>query len=355
MKFKKKAVLLFVGFISVLSSAAQNKYQEERVLFDVPDDTIRIGATLSYPEKGREKTAVVLVSGTGKQDRDADMRGQKLFARLADYFSTAGFLVLRMDDRGVGETNGVYEEATTEDFAKDALAAVAYLRKRSDLHIGKIGLLGHSEGGAAIAIAASRSGEVAFLISLAGLASNGLDALIQQNEDLVAQSKAEERDKVRSDEINNLMFATAYHYADSANLEEKLNERYNAWKKRDDAYFKTLGIEFDHFRFPIYSYVNHAITPWYRFFVRYNAQLVLSQVKVPVLALNGDKDAMVSPGNLNNWKDYIEVGGNKEVTTKLLPGVNHLFQVLDAENNPGPISEAIMADIVTWLYTVEKR
>lgn len=300
-------------------------YKQDSVLFYNKDSSIRYGATVTIPLQGKKITAIVLVSGTGKQDRDGTMAGHPVFEQIADYLTRKGFAVLRMDDRGVGQTTGKYEDATTEDFAGDALLALHYLQKYKSINPHKIGLLGHSEGGAAISIAASRSKDVAFLVSIAGLAMNGLDALLAQNETLVDNSALSETDKQRSNEINRLMFITAYQYADSLNMEEKLNETYTNWKKRDDAYFKTLNIQYDHFRFPIYSYVQSAITPWYRYFVRYNAQMVLSHIKAPVLALNGDKDLMVSPENLKNWKNYLTAGGNKNVTTVLLPGLNHLF------------------------------
>ncbi|ANI88030.1 alpha/beta hydrolase [Arachidicoccus ginsenosidimutans] len=326
MKTIKLIGIILCPFIFSISFA-QNAlpYKQDSVLFYNRDSSIRYGATITMPLHGKNFTAIVLVSGTGKQDRDGSMAGHPIFSQIADYLTRKGFAVLRMDDRGVGQTTGKYEDATTEDFANDALVALHYLQKYKNINPHKIGLLGHSEGGAAISIAAAKSKDVAFLISIAGLAMNGLDALIKQNEDLVNHSVLSDTNKVRSNEIDKLMFITAYEYADSANMKDKLNETYDNWKKRDDAYFNTLNVKFDHFRFPVYSYIQSATTPWYRYFIRYNAQLILSHIKVPVLALNGDKDLMVSPDNLKNWENYLSEGGNKNVTTVLLPGLNHLF------------------------------
>lgn len=354
----RKRILFFVSmfsFMSILGSLrAQSTYVADSIVFDGPRDSIRIGATLTTPTDGSSFPALVLISGTGQQDRDGKMADYPLFKHIAEYLSTNGIVVLRMDDRGIGETTGIYEHATTEDFASDALAAIAYLKTRPDIDPDKIGLLGHSEGGAAASIAALKSKDISYIISMAGLATNGLDALIQQNEDLVGDSPLDPRDKERSNEINKLMFATAYQYAESPLLEERLNETYNRWKQRDMAYFKTLGIEFDHFRFPIWSYVQQAISPWYRYFVRYNAEMVLSYVDIPILAINGDRDLMVSPKNLDNWKKYSLAGKNGKVTTKLLTNFNHLFQRCDActiqeYRSLDPMPDEILEEIVNWI------
>ena len=301
-------------------------YKTESVHFCNTDSSIYFGGTLLLPAPDRQNPVVIFVSGTGKQDRDGTMAGHKMFKTIAEYLAQKGIASLRTDDRGAGETSGVYEDATTADFANDVLTAIDFLKSRPDIDPKNIGLIGHSEGGAVIAIAASKSPDVAFLVSLAGLASNGLDALQAQNRNLVENSTIPDYDKKRSNEINKLMFETAYRYADSDSLEQKLKETYTRWKIKDDDYFKSLNIEFDHFRFPIYAYVQTATRPWYRYFVRFNPEKFVSKIKIPVLALNGDKDIMVPCNvNLKNWKMYLKKGGNTDITIEVLPGLNHLF------------------------------
>ncbi|WP_316797724.1 alpha/beta hydrolase [Pedobacter frigidisoli] len=326
--------------------------QEEEVLFKNADKSITIGATVSLPKGNTSGNAVVLVSGGGVQDRDGKMAGHPYFKLLADYFNAKGLTVLRMDDRGIGKTTGQYDLATTADFADDALSAIAYLKSRKDLKLKRIGLVGHSEGGAASAIAASKSKDVAFIISLAGLALDGQSSLKFQNEDLVASAKISDVDKKRSNEINNLMFKTAYQYVDSANMEQKLNDTYNEWKKKDDVYFKTLNIEFDHFRFPVYSYVMNAVKPWYRYFLKFDPVNFLPKVRVPILAINGDKDLMVrSEVNLDNWKNLPLKGGNKDVTIKQIAGMNHLLQhcITCEQQEYSQIKEAITPEVFTTI------
>jgi uncharacterized protein len=318
-------------------------------------DSIRFGATLSVPAGKKKYPAVILLSGTGKQDRDGTMAGHKMFKVIAETLSSKGIAVLRMDDRGTGETNGEYETATTKDFADDALAALAFLKTRKD--IGKIGLAGHSEGGAAAIIAAGSSKDVAFVITLAGLATRGLDALKLQNYALTAAAKISDYDRRRHDTINTRMFDTAYHYAFTPELDSKLRNTYATWKKADDsAYAKDFPNGHDHMRFFIESYARHATGPWYQYHIRFDPTPYLQKIKVPFLALNGDKDLMVSyRENLGNIEKTLTAAGNKQVTTKVLPGTNHLFQhCLECTNQESSklkedFSAEAMEIIVDWL------
>jgi hypothetical protein len=344
-------LLVIVCFIPLNIFAQSREYISDSVFFYSGKDSVRIAGTVTKPFKGKKHKSIILISGTGKQDRDGTMGGVKLFSIIAEHLTKNGYLVLRMDDRGVGESTGDYAKSTTYDFAMDAISAVNFLRKYPGADPGQIGLLGHSEGGAVICIAASLCKDVKFLISLSGLAMNGLDALISQNEAIVNGSPLKDRDKIRSNEINGLMFKTAYQYADSLNLEEKLNETYTNWKRRDSAYFVTLGEQFDHFRFPIWSYSRQAATPWYRFFIRYNAELYLSYVNVPVLAINGDRDNMVVPVNLDLWKRYTGRNGNNNVTIRLMSGLNHLLQPVSdkKEKTSGEVAPEVLEIIREWL------
>ena len=319
-------IIVFLLLVKPLMAQTVGKYTSEEVSFKSADGKITFAGILTMPAGANNVTAVVILSGTGKQDRDGNMAGHPMFAQISDHLSANGFAVLRLDDRGTGKTTGVYETSTTGDFAEDALTAIAYLKGIKGINVKKIGLLGHSEGGATAAIAAAKSKDVAFIVSVAGMGMSGYDSLISQNEDIVAASALPDYDKRRSNEINGLMFKTALQYADSDRMAEMLNKTYADWKVKDDAYFKTLNIQFDHFRFPIYSYVNNSVQPWYRYFVKYDAAKTLAKVHVPILALNGDKDLMVTgERNLANWKNYSAAGGNRRVRTVLLSGLNHLF------------------------------
>lgn len=306
------------------------------------NDTVTLAGTLTLPKGVKRAPAVVILSGTGQQDRDGTMGGYKMFADLATFLSSNGVAVLRSDDRGTGQSTGNYERATTEDFANDALCAVSLLRQRKDIDTARIGLIGHSEGGAAMSIAAAKSRDVKFLISLAGLCDTGLHSLIQQNAALTRSYGLPDYDIKRYDAVNELMFRVVNKYADSDSLEAKMWQAYNAWARVDSIYFSTLGVEFDHFRYPIYMYVMQATSPWYRFFVRYDPARYLSRVTVPVLAINGDKDVYVNAAtNLGNWQTLMPEGS--DVRTVLIPNLNHLLLPCKT----GSPTETIPADAAT--------
>ncbi len=289
---------------------------------------ITYGATFSLPDNSKKVPAVIFISGTGPQDRDGSMAGFKFFAELASYLNGRGIAVLRIDDRGVGKTTGIYQQATTEDFAQDIEAGIDFLKKQPQVDTKKIGLLGHSEGGAVSFIVSSRHKDIAFLVSMAGLATKGIDALRKQNAALVASAKIPDHDKKRYNEINELMFQTVYDNVekDSLGLAKVMQETYDTWKKKDDEYVKSLDIKFDHFRFPIYSYTMQATGAWYRYHITFDPAKFIPKIKAPILALNGDKDLFVAcQDNLSNIEKLAKEGGNKDVTTVVVPDVNHLF------------------------------
>lgn len=324
---KKKIV---AGALSLFCSCivlSASGFRSEEVSF-YGKDSLHYAGTITIPEDGvRRHTAVVIASGSYPQDRDGTMAGHKIYKEMAEYLSSEGIAVLRVDDRGVGGSGGDYSKATTYDFSDDVIAAVEYLKGRPDIAGKRIGVLGHSEGAASCSIAASRCHDIRFLVSVAGLMTDGLSSVIQQNRDIVASTDGlPEFYKKRYDEINGLMFNTAFRYADadSATLSSELFRVYDEWKVKDDENVKKEGIEFDHFRFPIYMYAMQATTPWYRFFIRYNPGDYLRHVKIPVLAVNGTEDVMVNcEQNLGNVKKYLS--HNRHVTTVALPGLNHLM------------------------------
>lgn len=323
----KKTIAIAAGLAACCSIIyAQDKFKSEDVV-SFGNDSLHYAGTITVPETKGKHTAIVIVSGSYPQDRDGTMAGHKVYKEIAEYLSDRGIAVLRVDDRGVGGSNGDYSTSTTYDFSDDVIAAVEYLRSRKDIDRRKIGVLGHSEGGASCSIAASRCRDIKFMISAAGLMTDGLTSVIQQNKDIVANTDGiSDFDRERYDEINGIMFNTAYRYADadSASLVSEIYKAYDDWKKKDDVRVREAGIEFDHFRFPVYMYALQAASPWYRFFIRYNPEDYLSKVRIPVLAVNGTRDVMVNcRQNLGNVKKYLS--HNRKVTTVELPGLNHLL------------------------------
>lgn len=309
-------LLLAAMLVGSRCGYASASYTEDTTIVYTSCGSIRLAATLAIPQDGQKRhPAVVLMSGTGRQDRDCTMAGHALFREISDYLAARGIAVLRTDDRGVGQSTGDYAWATTADFASDALAAVSYLKTRTDIDPQNIGLIGHSEGGASATIATAQSRDVAFMVSLCGLMTDGLSSVIQQNRDLIAATTMAEADKRRYDDINERLFRTAYRYADADSLEQRLNEVYDAWRSDSTN---------QHIRYSIYMYAMTATTPWYRFFIRYNPADYLSRVSVPVLLVNGGKDIMV---NAAQHTDYALrcLTHNADVTCRLFPSLNHLL------------------------------
>lgn len=311
----RTAVVAVAAALAVACHASDGFVEDTTIVY-TSCDSIRLAATLAIPADGRQRhPAVVLMSGTGRQDRDCTMAGHRVFKEISDHLAAQGIAVLRTDDRGTGNSGGDYSYATTADFAADALAAVAYLKTRPDIDASHIGLLGHSEGGASISIAAAQSPDVAFLVSLCGLMTAGLPSVIQQNIDIVAASPLPEADKVRYNEINERMFRTAYQYADSDSLEQRLYAVHDEWRR------DTTN---QHIRYGIYMYAMTATSPWYRFFIRYNPADYLPKVSVPVLLVFGGKDIMVN-ARQNEESALRCLAHNKDVTSRVFPQINHLL------------------------------
>ncbi|WP_316799806.1 alpha/beta hydrolase family protein [Pedobacter frigidisoli] len=329
MKSSVRFLLLVIALLFSVQLWAQQKlsYKTDSIQFVGTATGLTYGGDITLPViEGKKLPAVIIMSGTGSQDRDGKMAGHRIFAEIADYLGQNGIIVLRMDDRGVGQTSGNYDEATTGDFANDALAAVNYLKSRPEVDAAKIGLVGHSEGGASISIAASKSKNVAYLVSIAGLCMSGYDAQIKQNQDIVSQAKLPDYDKKRSNEVNKLMFQTALKYANSPDMEEMLTQAYTSWKKQDSIYFNSLNIKFDHFRFPAHRWIPMAAGKWYRYFIQYDPAKTLKKVDIPILAFNGDKDLMVScEENLRNWATFPKAAKHNRVKIVRLKNVNHLL------------------------------
>src|SRR5579883_2826453 len=143
-------------------------YSEEEVVFDNKTDAVQLAGTLTLPKGGGPFPAVVLITGSGPQDRDETLFGHRPFLVLADYLTRRGIAVLRVDDRGVGKSTGDFNKATVEDFAKDTFAGLEYLKSRKEIDGKRIGLIGHSEGATVASLLASRSTEVAFIVLMAG-------------------------------------------------------------------------------------------------------------------------------------------------------------------------------------------
>jgi len=323
-------------------------YREAEVTFD-DGPGVKLAGTLTLPPGPGPFPAVVLVSGSGPNTRDEPILGHQIFLVLADHLTRRGIAVLRYDKRGVGQSTGDYKTATTQDFANDAEAAAAYLRGRPEIDAGRVGLIGHSEGGEIAPMVASSDPKVAFIVMMAGPGVDGEAILLEQSR-LIGEAMG----------IPNAQVAAA------TALDEKLYAVVRAEKDPSVAAAKVKEMLADDpmgHSLPIAALDNESatvISPWFRFFLAYDPAPTLAKVRCPVLALNGSLDLQVPPDqNLPPIRKAL--AGNPDAEVDELPGLNHLFQ--DAKTGaPGEygqieetISPAAMDLMTSWILKHVQR
>jgi uncharacterized protein len=298
-------------------------YSSEEVSYGSRAKGVRIAGTLTLPEGNGPFPAALLITGSGPQDRDETLLGHKPFLVLADELTRRGIAVLRVDDRGVAASTGDHVKSTTADFAEDALGGVDFLKGHRRIDPKRIGLIGHSEGGLIAPIVATRLPDVAFITLLAGPGLPGDQILSAQLILILKASGADEATIRRSSEAQTRFLAIAKSVEDPRQAAEKLKAASEEISKAlPEAERKALA-ESD----PEGAQVATLATPWFRYFLTYDPQPTLAKVRCPVLAINGEKDTQVpSKDNLEAIARAVRSGGNDRVSTREMPGLNHLFQ-----------------------------
>ncbi len=300
-------------------------YKEEEVKFQNKEANITLAGTLTLPETGTNFPAVVLITGSGPQDRNETLMNHKPFLILSDYLTRKGIAVLRYDDRGFGASGGNFSTATTQDFVSDALSAVDYLVSRKEINPKEIGLIGHSEGGLVAPLAAVKSDEVDFIVLMAGPGLPGEDILKMQSELILKANGADESYIQRTEDLNSKVYALIKTENDSIGLREKLDSLFeNYINNLPENEREKLGKEPEKI---FESQINFITNPWFKYFLTYDPRPTLRKVKVPVLAINGSKDLQVPPKeDLDAISKALNDGGNKNYKIEELEGLNHLFQ-----------------------------
>ncbi len=304
-------------------------YLAEDVTYPNPDGGHTMAGTFTRPADGGPFPAVILISGSGPQDRNEALMGHRPFLVLADHLTRRGIAVLRYDDRGVGQSTGAFATATTPDFASDALAAVAYLKTRDDVNPSAIGLAGHSEGGVVAPIAAAESDDVSYIVLMAGTGVNGERILYAQaalmlraggaTEDEIASNRARQERifEVLKSEPDLERAGQAIEAIIRASLETASDAELAQVGITDSALAETV----------IAAQVQQLNTPWFRYFLTYEPAEMIEQVTVPVLAINGEKDLQVPyEENLREIEAALQRGGNTRYEIHSFPDLNHLFQ-----------------------------
>lgn len=298
-------------------------YQEEPVEYENEKAAIKIAGTLTFPETGGPFPAVILLSGSGAQNRDEELFGHKPFWVLADYLTRQGIAVLRTDDRGVGGTGGSFKGATTADFADDALAGVKYLQSRKEINPKLIGLVGHSEGGMMAPIAAAKSKDVAFIVLMAGVGVRFDDVILFQKETMWKKLGMSEEDLALQRTWHNHVTEIAIKDKDDETVREELKALYAQLSEDEKSRLHKTPEALE-------GEIKWVLDPWHRYASKYDATATLSQVKCPVLAINGSKDLQVSAqANLAAIEKGLKAGHNPDYMVKELAGLNHLFQTAE--------------------------
>ena len=300
-------------------------YRVEEVGYDNDADSVHLAGTLTLPEGIGPFPAVLLLSGSGPQDRDETIAGHRPFLVIADHLTRSGIAVLRVDDRGVGGSTGSVLTSTIDDNAGDALAGIAYLRARSDIDADRIGLIGHSEGGYVGPLAATRSDDVAFVIMLAGPAVPVRDLLITQQEALARA--ADEPDEVidaRRTVTEALFDVMAREPIDSiarirmrGAVADLLDSAAQRRREVVDSLYGNRGE----------ASLDVMLTPWFRYLLAYDPGPALRALRVPLLALYGDLDLQVPADPSVQALERLRTSEmDSPVTVRVFPQLNHLFQ-----------------------------
>lgn len=297
-------------------------YSEEEVVFHNDKADIDLAGTLTIPEGKGPFSAAVLITGSGAQNRHEELMGHKPFLVIADWLTRNGIAVLRYDDRGVGKSKGNYPAATTADFAGDAAAALRFLRSDPRINPKAAGLIGHSEGGLVAPIVASTE-NVSFIVSLAGTGVPGDRIIYRQSADISRAAGLDENAIEDAVSLNRQLFSILKIEKDNQAASEKMLQAYKeiAQQKNATAAETEQGLQ------QLKNSLNPSTLTWLRYFISTNPAPYWKNVKCPVLALNGEKDLQVAADeNLDAIAKALKSGGNKSVTTRKLPELNHLFQ-----------------------------
>jgi pimeloyl-ACP methyl ester carboxylesterase len=291
-------------------------YAEEEVVFPNAKAGTSLAGTLTLPRGKGPFAAAILLAGSGPLDRDEADSGHSPFLILADHLTRKGIAVLRYDKRGIGKSTGNYDAATTADFASDADAALAFVKSRKEIDARRIGMIGHSEGALIAPMIASRSSDVAWIVMLAGPGTKGEQTMLLQSDLITRAGGMTDEQVAKSLEFDKQSYLLVRQEKDRGTLENKLGELVKA---------SDLGPAMP----PAFlqRQIHWTSSPWFRYFIDYDPVPALQKTKCPVLALSGEKDLQVPPGeNLPLIKKALEDAGNKDFEVVEFLSLNHLFQ-----------------------------
>lgn len=317
-------------------------YHIEEVTFVNEKEGNTLVGTLTIPKGEGPFPAMVLVSGSGQQDRDEELMNHRPFWVIADYCALHGIAVLRYDDRGIGGSTGELENATSLDFSYDAEAAFDYLRNRKEINASKVGILGHSEGGVINFMVSARRPEVAFLVSLAGPSVNGIEVLKEQQAAILRASGMSEEAVQFNSNTNAQMFDIIEASNNRVEADSLLRQLVKGWGYNEELTEQTVA---------------QMASPWMYYFLKYDPTDAIVKTNCPALLLNGSKDLQViASQNLPGYEKIISEHGKTNLTLRELPDLNHLFQHCEtgSPNEYFEIEETISPEVLEQIVEFVK-
>ena len=301
-------------------------YISDDVIFTNSKFNIQLAGTVTLPRGEGPFPAVIMITGSGPQNRDEELLGHKPFLVISDWLTRSGIAVLRVDDRGVAKSQGSQLNSTSADFATDVEAAFSFLKNYPKINPKAIGLIGHSEGGLIAPIVAASNPEIAFIISLAGPGVTGHQILIRQSQEISRLSGISEAQIKESTETNKKLYAVLRKEKDNKKAEVKILAIYKDILEKK----KTSKEDTEKAVNQLKATFGASTYTWFRYFLFTDPSVYWKRVKCPVLALNGEKDLQVAADeNLPAIGKALKSSGNNSVRTEKLPGLNHLFQHCD--------------------------
>lgn len=325
-------------------------YVSKHITFTNKQEDIELAGTLTMPSNKGSFPAVVLITGSGAQNRDEEIMGHKPFLVLADHLTRKGIAVLRYDDRGTGESKGQFRPATAENYANDAWAAVEFLQNHPNIRKEKIGLVGHSEGGNIATMLASKDG-IGFLVLLAAPGVSNLDMYLVQLDNIFALETPEviERDVPHWRKV----YTAMAQIENKEVLRDTLDHLFSNWLKTipEEELMEVGAVE----KYKAQEVARHH-SDWYHYFLRFDVNDYLSGLKMPILALNGNKDIQVDARqNLGGFQKALDLNGHPNYKTVELDNVNHFFQPCERGDFPEiyflkeTFSIVALEEISTWI------
>lgn len=333
-------------------------YASKEVSFLNSKDGIELSGTLTLPKK--PVAAVVLVSGSGPQDRNQFFMGHKTFWVLADFLSNNNVAVLRFDDRGVGKSQGVFENSTSYDFSEDVSAGIEFLNSVPELSDTKLGIIGHSEGGLIAPVTANANANVDFIVLMAGPSQSGLFVSENQMKKILLSNGLTQEAAIAGREITAELNKAVIENANTPYAELRTillaaySKKWDSLSQDVKQQIKRLGGG----TLPEQR-IKMLTGNWYKTFLTHEPTNYLANLDIPVLALFGEKDVQVSASEHHDLMREILINGHQHSESLVLEGHNHLFQrsetgaMTEYQHIEETLSPVLLEKIKTWILAAK--